>query len=103
MDIATATAIRDAAKALGITGEASMSEIRHRYHEKIKQCHPDVAGSEAVASHQQTIQLNEYYHILMEYCMHYRFSFQVDDLIKTAEKTHSDIWNERFGDDPIWG
>jgi len=102
MDIPTATAIRDAAAALGITGCASMTEIRHRYHEEIKHCHPDVWGKDTQSSHQTTILLNESYHLLMEYCMHYRFSFRIDNLMENAEKTHGEIWNERFGDDPIW-
>jgi len=103
MDIHTATAIRNAAEALGITGSASLGEIRHRYHEGIKKCHPDVTEDDNQSSHQKTILMNESYHLLMEYCQNYQFSFRINDLMKTAEKTHSEIWNDRFGDDPIWG
>lgn len=103
MDQTNAIAIRDAAAALGITGSASIGEIRHRYYEEIKRWHPDVNGSETRTSHQNTVYLNESYHLLMEYCMNYQFSFQIDNLMKTAGKTHTEIWNERFGDDPIWG
>ncbi len=60
-------------------------------------------GSNTLSSHQKTILLNESYHVLMEYCMNYRFSFCIGDLIETAEKTHSEIWNDRFGDKPIPG
>ena len=103
MDLHTATAIRDAAEALGITGCASMGEIRHRYHERIKQSHPDVTKDTSETSHQKTILLNKSYQLILEYCMNYPFSFQMEDLLKTAEKTPSEIWNDRFGDDPIWG
>ena len=103
MDIATATAIRDAAEILGITGSASIGEIRHRFYEGIKLCHPDVNGGDTELSHKNTILLNESYHILMEYCMNHQFPFQIDDLMKNAGKTHTEIWNDRFGDDPIWG
>jgi hypothetical protein len=103
MDIQTATAIRDAAEALGITGRASIGEIRHLYHEGIKQYHPDVTEDDAQSSHQRTVLLNESYNNLMNYCMNYQFSFQIEDLIQTTERTYSEIWKERFGDDPLWG
>jgi len=103
MDRATATTIRDAATALGITGSASIREIRERYHEAVREHHPDVCGGDRLSSHEQTILLNESYHLLMDYCTHYRFSFKTDDLMHTSGKTHTEIWTERFGDDPIWG
>jgi DnaJ-class molecular chaperone len=103
MDRETATAIRDAAAVLGITGSASIREIRERYHDAVRAHHPDVCGGDRGSSHEQTVLLNEAYHLLTDYCTHYRFSFKTDDLMQTAGKTHTEIWTERFGDDPIWG
>jgi hypothetical protein len=99
----TATAVRKAAEVLGVADRASLSEIRRRYRELMKERHPDVADGDAASSHRTAVELNEAYERLLGYCMNYRFSFRVEDIAAGMEKTPAEYWMDRFGDDPIWG
>lgn len=99
----TAKALREAADLLGIHDQASLNEIRTRYHNEIKQWHPDVSKNEPAASHEMTIRLHAAYTLLSDYCMNHPVSFRPEDLAKDLERNPIDYWMERFGDDPIWG
>ena len=99
----TAEVLRDAAGLLGIHDRASLNEIRIRYHECIKEWHPDVSENDAATSHEMTIRLKKAYDLLVDYCMNHTFSFRIEDLLKDLEQSPADFWMERFGDDPIWG
>jgi hypothetical protein len=99
----TARALREAAVLLGIQERASLSEIRLRYHEQIREWHPDVSQKDPATSHEMTIRLTDAYDLLVDYCMNHSFSFRIEDLAKDLEQNPVDYWMERFGDDPIWG
>lgn len=99
----TAKALRDAAGLLGISDRASLNEIRNRYHECIREWHPDVSRNDPATSHDMTIRLKRAYDTLVDYCMNHPFSFRIDDLSRNLEDAPADLWMERFGDDPIWG
>ena len=47
--------------------------------------------------------LNSAYEILIEFCMNHQFSFDIEDITRSIEKSPAEYWMERFGDDPIWG
>jgi len=98
----TAEMLREAAELLGIREQASLNEIRLRYHERIKEWHPDMSQKDPTVSHEMTIRLKEAYDLLIDYCMNYIFSFRVEDLVKNMDRNPVDYWMERFGDDPIW-
>jgi pantothenate kinase len=99
----TARDIRKAAEVLGINDQASLNEIRHRYHDLMKIWHPDVATADNLSALRTATLLNKSYEILVEYCMNHRLSFRFEDLMRSMEKSPSEYWMERFGDDPIWG
>jgi preprotein translocase subunit Sec63 len=99
----TAESVREAAEILGIGERASLHEIRLRYHEWIREWHPDVSQKDPAVSHDMTIRLKEAYDLLVDYGMNHAFSFRIEDLAKDLEQTPADYWMERFGDDPIWG
>lgn len=99
----TAMTVREAAEVLGIADCASLDEIRRRYHEALKEWHPDVSRNSSSDSHERTIRLNEAYRILGHYCRNYEFSFRIEDIRQQLERSPADYWMERFGDDPIWG
>ena len=99
----TAQALSEAAELLGIQKRACLNEIRIRYHERIKEWHPDVSKNDPAVSHEMTIRLKAAYDLLTDYCMNYTFSFRIEDLVKELEQSPADYWTERFGDDPIWG
>jgi len=99
----TAQALSEAAALLGIQKRASHNEIRIRYHERIKEWHPDVSKNDPAVPHEMTVRLKATYDLLTDYCMNYTFSFRIEDLVKDLEQSPADYWTERFGDDPIWG
>lgn len=92
----------EAARIVGIKNNASLHDIRTQYHTQLKKCHPDTSDKSREESHQGTILLNEAYNLLVDYCMNYQFSFREDELNKNIERNPTDLWMERFGDDPIW-
>jgi hypothetical protein len=56
--------IRDAADILGIAEQASINEIRSRYHALVKEWHPDVSDYDSEDTHNTMIRLNHAYDIL---------------------------------------
>ena len=103
MAAVTAGQVREAAEVLGIRDRASLNDIRRRYHERIREWHPDVSQNDPAESHEMTLRLREAYDLLVDYCMNQRFSFRIEDLAKDLEQTPAGYWMERFGNDPIWG
>ena len=98
----TAKALREAADVLGVRERASLNEIRARYHERIREWHPDVSQSDPAASHGVTVRLAAACELLCAYCLNHVFSFAPGDLARELETAPADHWTERFGDDPIW-
>jgi hypothetical protein len=99
----TAEMLREAAELLGIFDQASLHEIRDRFHERIREWHPDTGLHDPAQSHEMTIRVKESYDLLVDYCMNHPFSFRVEDLARDLEQSPADFWKERFGEDPIWG
>lgn len=102
MDHETVIRLIEAAKLIGIEKTASLHDIRTLYHEQLKKWHPDTSDKSPEESHQGTILLNEAYTLLVAYCMNYQFSFREEDLKQHIEKNTTELWMERFGNDPIW-
>ena len=94
---------REAADILGIAEQASINEIRSRYHALVKEWHPDVSDYDSEDTHNTMVRLNDAYDILIDYCMQVEISFRPEDLMQTTETDPMDTWMERYGDDPIWG
>jgi pantothenate kinase len=103
MTARSSLSIREAADILGIADQASINEIRSRYHALVKEWHPDVSDHEPEDTHNKMIRFNDAYDTLIEYCMQYEFSFRPEDLIQNARTDPVNSWMERYGDDPIWG
>jgi hypothetical protein len=103
MENITAETIRKAADRLGISDRASLKEICERYHDLMKEWHPDRSQHDPGLSHERTICLKESYEVLLGYCMNHEFSFRAEDLARDLELSPAGYWKMRFGDDPIWG
>jgi len=99
----TPAVLQEAAVLLGIRERASLNEIRQKYHELVKTSHPDVSEQDPMVSHEMMIHLKAAYDLLVDYCTNYVFSFRIEDLERSLEKSPADFWMERFGEDPIWG
>lgn len=103
MNARSSLSVRESADILGIGEQASINQIRSRYHARVKEWHPDVSQYDSEETHNTMIRLNEAYDILIGYCMQYEISFRPEDLRPDAEREAMDTWMERYGDDPIWG
>lgn len=95
--------IQEAADILGIKNQATINEIRSRYHTLVKEWHPDVSQHDPEDTHTTMIRINDAYDVLIEYCMNYEFSFRPEDLNGYTVENSVDSWMARYGDDPIWG
>lgn len=103
MNARSSRSVREAADILRIGEQASINEIRSRYHALVKEWHPDVSCHDSGDLHTTMIRLNDAYEILIRYCMQYEISFRPEDLRPTTETGPMDTWMERYGNDPIWG
>ncbi|MDG6257896.1 MAG: J domain-containing protein [Methanomicrobiaceae archaeon] len=92
--------VRAAAAVLGLGDRASYMEIRERYSLLLKRWHPDRGSGDPATCHEMTIRIVAAYRILHDYCTNYEFSFAEEDIRR--QKSAREIWEERFGDDPIW-
>ena len=95
-------ALKEAAELLGIEGRTSLNEIRTRYHERVREWHPDMSQQDPAVSHEMMIRVKDAYDLLSDYCMNHAFSFRVRDLARDLELSQTEYWMERFGD-PVWG
>jgi hypothetical protein len=103
MTARSSLSIREAADILGIANQATINEIRSRYHTLVKEWHPDISQHDPEDTHITMIRINDAYDTLIGYCMQYEISFNPEDLGQTIETAPMDSWMERYGDDPIWG
>ena len=85
--------LEKARQLLGLPLQTTRAEIKERYRQLAAKWHPDRAGE--VKKMQE---LNEAYHLLMEYCEHYRIFLAPNDQGADAEEW----WFLHFGEDPIW-
>jgi len=69
----TPAVLKEAAEVLGIQERASLNEIRQKYHEQIKICHPDVSQQDPAVSHEMTIRIKKAYDLLVDYCVNHVF------------------------------
>ena len=95
--------IIEAALLFGFSGTASLLEIRQRYHELLKEWHPDVSSHNPKESHEMVIRLKQAYDILVDYCMNYPVSFHNGESKDRVISPSMQYWHDHFGDDPIWG
>jgi hypothetical protein len=95
--------IPEAAEMLGITGRESLNGLHARFHELVKEWHPDVSQHDPDLSHTTFIRIKEAYDILVNYGMNFELSFRAEDITTGTDYNSREFWMSRFGDDPIWG
>lgn len=84
---------------LGLSKQASLTEIKQRHRQLVKQHHPDGDGqSEEDAAIIRNI--NAAYKLLRSYCDNYQFSFDHDTFL---HQNPEERIREQFYSDPIWG
>jgi len=81
---------------LGLSDKATLSEIKTRYKAMMKQWHPDKHPDDEQTAHEMSIQINEAYATLLEYCSTYEYNFD-EEFLQTKTLTPQEWWTKKFG------
>lgn len=91
--------IDDARKLLGLGEEATLKEIKDAYHSLAHHHHPDKPENSAAEDEQMMKKLNQAYKVLMDYCNTYRYSFKIEEVVRTYPyEEEMRRWNESWYD-----
>ena len=82
---------------LGLSDKATLFEIKQRYRNLMHKWHPDKNPDDLKSSQQMSVQINEAYQVVLEYCNNYEYSFKEDEIKDKMASPH-DWWESRFGD-----
>ena len=82
---------------LGLSDKATLFEIKQRYRNLMQKWHPDKNPDDIDTSNTMSAQINEAYHVILEYCNNYEYSFNEADIRDKAASPH-EWWEARFGD-----
>ncbi len=80
---------------LGLREHATLQEIKQQYKTLMKQWHPDKHTNNPQQATQMSIQINEAYDTIMEYCTNYQFPFDEESIKKTT-LSPEEWWQEKF-------
>jgi molecular chaperone DnaJ len=81
---------------LGLHDKATLSEIKIRYKNLMKQWHPDMHPETPEEATQMSSRINEAYSIVMHYVNHYEYRFD-EEFLKDTAITPEEWWQRRFG------
>jgi DnaJ-class molecular chaperone len=88
--------LQQALAVFGLSGRASLAELKARHRELVKRLHPDTGTADPAGIRQ----VNAAYRILQSYVATYRFSFAEEEFY---EQNPDERLRRQFGNDPIWG
>ncbi|MEA1920657.1 MAG: J domain-containing protein [Campylobacterota bacterium] len=89
-------ALMKAKTLLGLHENASLSEIKFRYKNLIRQWHPDKHIEDVALATKMSAQINEAYETVQNYCSEYQYPFD-EESIKRATQSPHEWWKDRFG------
>lgn len=81
---------------LGLSDKATLSDIKTRYKNMMRDWHPDKHPEDTQTAHAMSTQINEAYAILLEYCSKYEFNFDEEHL-REKTLTPQEWWTKKFG------
>lgn len=90
--------LQKALEIMGLGERASLAEIRARYRQLVKRCHPD--GQSKRVDPEAIQQLNAAYALLRGYCANYRYCFSQEEF---WEQNPEERMRRQFATDPLWG
>jgi len=93
--------IKQAQETLGLSESATMKEIKDKFHKLCHEWHPDKCKDSKTKCIKMMQKINNAYKIIMNYCNNYEYSFKDDEIKKHI--SYEELWNIKFGDDPLWG
>ncbi len=89
--------LQQALAVFGLSGRASLAEIKSRHRELVRRHHPD---SGAATDSDLMCEINAAHRVLLDYCLNYRYSFAEEEFY---EQNPDERLLRQFGDDPLWG
>jgi DnaJ-class molecular chaperone len=81
---------------LGLRETSTLAEIKSKYKNLMKKWHPDKHKDDPQKATAMSMQINEAYEIILNYCNNYEFSFDEEHIKKTTY-TPSQWWHDKFG------
>jgi DnaJ-class molecular chaperone len=89
--------LKAALETFGITGRATIEQIKQRHRELVKMHHPDKSDAAEPAMIRK---INVAYEILTTYCADYRYCFTEEEFL---EQNPAERLRRQFRSDPLWG
>ncbi|MFT7859908.1 MAG: J domain-containing protein [Sulfurimonas sp.] len=81
---------------LGLREQSSLQEIKQKYKLLMKKWHPDKHKDDPDQATKMSMQINEAYQTILEYCNNYEYPFD-EESIKKATYTPQEWWHDKFG------
>jgi DnaJ-class molecular chaperone len=82
---------------LGLRQSASLKEVKNSYKNLMKKWHPDKHSDNPQKATKMSMQINEAYETILEYCNNFEYPFD-EEAIKSATYTPSEWWHDKFGE-----
>ena len=95
-DAMTYQELKAALETFGMTGRATIEQIKQRHRELVKMHHPDQSHAADPALIRK---INAAYEILTSYCADYRYCFSEEEFL---EQNPGERLRRQFGWDPLW-
>ena len=81
---------------LGLRETSTLKEIKNKYKNLMKKWHPDKHKDDPDKATKMSMQINEAYEVILDYCNSYEYSFDEEDIKKTSYSP-SEWWHDKFG------
>ena len=81
---------------LGLSDNATLSEIKTRYKTMMQQWHPDKHPNDSDTAHAMSTQINAAYSTVLEYCSNYEYNFD-EEFLQHKTLTPQEWWTKKFG------
>jgi len=81
---------------LGLREKSSLQEIKSKYKYLMKKWHPDKHRDDIEKATQMSMDINEAYTTILEYCNSYEYPFD-EESIKKSTYSPAEWWNDKFG------
>ncbi|MDF1877164.1 J domain-containing protein [Sulfurimonas sp. SAG-AH-194-L11] len=81
---------------LGLRETSSLKEIKNKYKLLMKKWHPDKHSQNQTQATKMSMQINDAYEIVLDYCNNYEYPFD-EDSIKKRTFSPSEWWHDKFG------
>jgi len=82
---------------LGLRETSTLKEIKNKYKNLMKKWHPDKHKDDQEKATKMSMQINEAYEVILEYCNSYEYSFD-EEVIKKTSYSPAEWWHDKFGD-----